>query len=152
MKHMSKCGKSVTKARTLCSYSGCSRTFYHTKKLVEHLTHDHAFEASSAAMVKHNFSCLKCNSAFRYKYRLVRHNKKCGISTRIHRKCYVNGCSRKFYHEMKLIKHLEHDHSSAVCDSTMSFKCMGDFLDWKEHEQSTKFLFLSKQTGSSISG
>src|SRR6266536_3053184 len=99
-----------------------------------------------------SFACGQCSSVFQYERNLKKHSRKCGQSARAHRKCYVTGCSRKFYHETKLLAHLERDHSAAICDSEMRFTCMGDFLEWKEREQAGKFAYLAQQTGTTKIG
>ena len=91
-----------------------------------------------------SFSCGQCHAAFRYKYNLKRHSRRCGKTDRRHRKCYVPGCLRTFYHETHLVMHLEKHHAVPVCDSQMSFKSMGDFLQWKGKEEDTKFSFFIK--------
>ena len=128
-------------------------TFYHKSKLAEHIKHDHA-DAVNAAVTEtpkcSRFVCSKCNRNFRSKFNLKRHTKAYCVSEKGKRNCYASGCTRKFYHELKLIKHLEIDHSESVCDSKMSFQSMSEFLDWKESEQTSKYVYLSKVTGKTI--
>lgn len=140
-----------------CPAVDCVLTFYHKTKLTEHIKLHHADTVNAAVTEPQScmsdvssFACAKCNRYFKSKFNLNRHSKASCVSVKAKRQCYVPGCSRKFYHEVKLIEHLEIDHLETVKDSKMSFKTMGEFLDWRESEQTSKYVYLSKVTGKAI--
>ena len=141
-----------------CSVAGCVLTFYHEKALLDHIkTHNVVVEETTVEPIPEcstlpvpSFSCPKCNVFFSSKFNLMRHQRKCCCTVKAKRACYVAGCPVKFYHEINRIKHLEKAHSASVSDNAMSFQNMGEFLDWKEREQASKYVYLSKVTGKVI--
>jgi len=89
---------------------------------------------AAANEVSQELTC-RCGVTFRHRCSLVRHSTNCGLSLRKSRKCYIPGCKKQFYHETKLISHIERDHSISIGSNVLHFTSLGDFLQWKETEQ-----------------
>ena len=104
-------------------------------------------DGEHSSTTKSSFTCAVCHTPFRYLHGLKRHALRCSKTKTARRNCYVSGCNLAFYHETKLLAHLRRDHSINVVDHQMSFKSMADFLDWKEKEQESNFIYLSKRMG-----
>ncbi|XP_014679533.1 PREDICTED: uncharacterized protein LOC106819405 [Priapulus caudatus] len=65
-------------------------------------------------------------------------------------KCIHPSCKEMFYHKTKMLQHLEEEHGVGCEKSAHNFKTFAEFLEWKEKEEITNFVYFSKQKGVSV--
>ncbi|XP_064632844.1 uncharacterized protein LOC135491114 [Lineus longissimus] len=64
--------------------------------------------------------------------------------------CIHPSCKEMFYHKTKMLQHLEEEHGVRCEKSAHNFKTFCEFLEWKEKEEITNFVYFSKQKGVSV--
>lgn len=95
------------------------------------------------------FECLICKARFSFRTNLNRHKKTIHKreTAREKRSCTVPGCTAKFYHQTKLLAHLEAAHGASTEKSELRFLTMAEFLSWKAQEEVENFVCFTKQRG-----
>eukprot|EP00057_Strongylocentrotus_purpuratus_P003249 XP_003726258.1 PREDICTED: uncharacterized protein LOC100893170 [Strongylocentrotus purpuratus] len=95
------------------------------------------------------FECSECKLRYSFRTNLCRHRRT------IHKKetkrerttCTFPGCSMKFYHQTKLLSHLQLAHGQNTEKTDLTFPSIDKFLSWKEREEAENFLCFTKQGG-----
>ena len=102
------------------------------------------------------FTCNICGIGFTRKDNMKRH------IVRIHETiwkdshtietrtvCHFPSCNETYYQKTSFLKHLKEKHRFSIEVEENTFASEGDFLVWKEKQETEQLVYFSKQTGKS---
>ncbi|CAL4089312.1 unnamed protein product, partial [Meganyctiphanes norvegica] len=97
------------------------------------------------------FKCSQCDECYSRQSSLNRHitiqSEKDSHGESVNKtECMAINCKETFYHHSKLIDHLKQKHGAVIDFTEHVFENMGKFLEWKQEEESKKYIYFSKET------
>ncbi|CAL4102619.1 unnamed protein product, partial [Meganyctiphanes norvegica] len=94
------------------------------------------------------FKCSQCDECYSRQSSLNRHitiqSEKDSHGESVNKtECMAINCKETFYHHSKLIDHLKQKHGAVIDFTEHVFENMGKFLEWKQEEESKKYIYIS---------
>lgn len=143
--HTHTCGKRGKLRKTQCIHSACTKEFFHTSRMMEHIAKDHPDIDEPYPNNIHGFKCQNCDTVYGHLQSLKRHMESCGVGGKLRKtQCIHPSCEKVFFHISSMMKHMESDHTDMEVNVLEKhFTSLTEFKLWKEDEEVKSFSYFS---------